>query len=217
MFIYSLSGLELSDSGPGGAVEVEDNETTARTAVYQTFGRLFLPPDDAHWDIASAGGWAKEIAEAGRLLSFAYDAGEQPVPDGDLAAHGAEYERLFATALEAAPWFDDTDRARDEVVRFYEYFGLATSAEARPIDHLVTECDFMQYTTYKEAVATSDRLRTSYRRAQLDFLDRHLTQWLPKMAAHAEEAGGSAFYRWAAGAAVRFAEADHGYVRALLA
>ena len=63
----------------------------------------------------------------------------------------------------------------EEVVRFYEYFGLTTSPEdPRPADHLATELEFMKYLTYKEAVSPSPRLQTSYRRAQHDFLDRQL-------------------------------------------
>ena len=83
------------------------------------------------------------------------------------------------------------------------------------MDHLVTQIDFMQFLTYKEAVSSSDRLRGSFRRAQLDFLDRQLSLWIPKMDERVG-ASGSAFYGWAASAFARYVTADHTYVKGLL-
>ena len=216
MFIYSLSGLQLTESGAPEAVEIEDNETTARTAVYQTLGRIFLPPDDEHWELARDGRWAKELASAGTLLAFPFDPGEQPVPAGERAALDTEYGRLFSEAVQAGAWFDDASQTHDEVVRFYEYFGLKTGEGARPVDHLVTECDFMQYLTYKEAAARSDRLRGSYRRAQLDFVGRHLAVWLPRLQAHVASSGPAPFYAWATDTLVGFVAADQEYVTSLV-
>ncbi|MCZ7525657.1 MAG: molecular chaperone TorD family protein [Acidimicrobiia bacterium] len=211
MFVYSLSGLQLDESGGGAPVEIEDNETTARTAVYQTFGRVFLGVDDQGWELASSGTWAKEIGDAGRLLAFAYDPGDSPAVDD----RGALERQLGGLTLQARDYFDDPDRMHDEVVRFYEYFGLGASEDARPVDHLVTECDFLQYVTFKEAAATSDRLRASYRRAQLDFLDRHFSVWVPRLAEKLA-ADGSPFFAWASAALARFVEADRAYVAQLL-
>ena len=213
MFVYSLSGLELTGEGGGAAIEVEDNETTARTAVYQTFGRMLLPLDDETWDITKDGGWSKELDSSGTLLTYSWEIGDQPVP-GDRAGAESEYAGIDA-ALASGAYTDDVDKNRDEVVRFYEYFGLKTGADARPMDHLVTQIDFMQFLTFKEAVSASDRLRGSFRRAQLDFLDRQLSVWIPKMS---ERVGGSgsSLYGWAAGAFARYVEADHAYVKGLL-
>lgn len=215
MFIYSLSGLQLTESGAPEAVEIEDNETTARTAVYQTLGRIFLPPDDEYWDLARDGRWAKELDAAGTLLTFPFAPAEQPVPDGNRVVLDAEYQRLFVDAIQAGAWFDDASHTHDEVVRFYEYFGLKTGEGARPVDHLVTECDFMQYLTYKEAAAPSDRLRGSYRRAQLDFVGRHLSVWLPRLAEHVAGCAPVPFYAWATDELVGFVASDHEYVTAL--
>ncbi len=213
MFVYSLSGLELTGDGAGAAIEVEDNETTARTAVYQTFGRMLLPLDDDTWGITKDSGWTKELDSSGTLLTYSWEIGDQPAP-ADRAAAGSEYSAIDATLVSGA-YTDDVDKNRDEVVRFYEYFGLKTSADARPLDHLVTQIDFMQFLTYKEAVSTSDRLRGSFRRAQLDFLDRQLSIWVPQMAERVNKSG-SNLYGWAASAFARYVEADHVYVKGLL-
>ena len=213
MFVYSLSGLELTGDGAGAAIEVEDNETTARTAVYQTFGRMLLPLDDETWDITKDGGWTKELDSSGTLLVYSWEIGDQPVP-ADRAGVGSEYAAIDS-ALGSGAYTDDVGKNRDEVVRFYEYFGLKTGEDARPMDHLVTQIDFMQFLTYKEAVSASDRLRGSFRRAQRDFLDRQRSLWIPKMDERVG-ASGSAFYGWAASAFARYVEADHTYVKGLL-
>ena len=216
MFIYSLSGLDLNDAGVTEAVEIEDNETTARTALYQTFGRMLLPPTDECFELAHDGRWPKELSAAGTLLPFAFEPGAQPVPGGDRAALESDYERLIGDSIQAGAWFGDPARTHDEVVSFYEYFGLKTSEGARPVDHAVTECDFMQYLTYKEAAAMSDRLRNSYRRAQLDFIVRHFSLWLPQLADHVAQSGPGTFFAWSTAALSSFVASDRAYVTALL-
>lgn len=213
MFVYSLSGLELTGDSAGAVIEVEDNETTARTAVYQTFGRMLLPLDDETWDITKDGRWAKELDASGTLLAYAWEIGDQPVPD-DQPAVATEHATIDAALLSGA-YADDVAKNRDEVVRFYEYYGLKTAEDAHPMDHLVTQIDFMQFLTYKEAASASERLRGSFRRAQLDFLDRQLSVWIPKMV---EKVGGSgsAFYGWATSAFGRYVAADYAYAKGLL-
>lgn len=222
MFVYSLSGLELKDSGDAGPVEIEENETTARSAVAQVLGRLFTDPDTDHFEMARSGQWAKELATAGELLAFPLEAGEASIGDDVTRdAYTAEFERVLggersgAPFLCAAAWVGDPVQNNEEVVRFYEYFGLQASGAERPLDHLVTELDFLQYITFKEAAAPSDRLRKSYRRAQLDFYDRQVELWVPEFAA-AVQGSGSEFFGWAAGVLAQFATADREYVSNLL-
>lgn len=215
MFVYSLSGLDLTGDTGGAPIEIEDNETTARTAVYQTFGRMLLPLDDETWDITKGGGWTKELDASGTLLAYSWKIGDQPAP-ADRSAVASEYS-VIDSALASGAYSDDVGKNRDEVVRFYEYFGLKTEVGdgARPMDHLVTQIDFMQFLTYKEAASASERLRGSFRRAQIDFLDRQLSLWIPKMSERVAGSG-SVFYGWATSAFARYVEADHAYVKGLL-
>lgn len=214
MFVYSLSGLDLSGATGAAQVEVEDNETTARTAVYQTFARMLMAPGDEEWAIAADGGWSKELATAGTLLEYSWDIDDQPVP----ADRGALESGLGALdgLMASGAYAEDVQRNHDEVVRFYEYYGLKTSADGPSVDHVVTECDFLQFLTYKEAAAASDRLRASFRRAQLDFLDRQFSRWVPALAERVAAEGSSPFHTWATAALARYAAADQGYVKSLL-
>ena len=81
----------------------------------------------------------------------------------------------------------DRMKKMEDVVRFYEYFGLHASAEdPRPPDHLSTELEFMKFLAYKEAASASPRLQASFRRAQLDFSERELGRWLPELSVAVE-------------------------------
>lgn len=224
MFVYSLSGLQIQGEPSQAAIELEDNATTARIGVYQLLARLLAFPDNDVYAAAAAGEWPTRLKEAGHLLPFAIDWGEARLPGGlSGAAFEAEYRRLFegsdGESGPPAPIFgglNDGDRAQrlEEVLRFYEYFGLTISAEdPRPADHLSTELEFMKFLTYKEASTPSARLQTSFRRAQHDFLERQLT-WLPRFAARLAEAAPLPFWNWAATTTTAFVTADAAYARA---
>ena len=95
MFVYSLDGLKI-DGDLAKDVEIEDNEITARSGVYQTLGKLFLAPDaDAH-QLAVDGKWPGKLREAAELLAYDFDFGEASL-DGSVSAEDfqAEYIRLF--------------------------------------------------------------------------------------------------------------------------
>ena len=216
MFVYSLSGLALASDTPGATVEVEENETTARSAVYQALGRIFAVPDIDHFERARDGRWAKELEAAAGGLPYVFD-----VPHAALPAEVDEesYRRSFVAALDGkmlgAAYGGDRERALDEICRAYEYFGLTASDGGLPPDHLVSECDYLQYLTFREAAASSDRLRRSYRRAQLEFLDRHLG-WTAGLAAERDAPVGDSFVGWSVGILTSFVSADTAYVRALV-
>ena len=71
----------------------------------------------------------------------------------------------------------------EEVLRFYHYFGLRLSDEHRDFpDSFVTELEFMQYLVALEQKALEEgRDPASLRRAQFDFLERHLTRWAERL------------------------------------
>lgn len=227
MFVYSLAGLKVDNEELEEAVELPDNETTARTGVYQLLAHLATTPDDDVYQTAVAGEWPEKLIEAGGLLPFQIDFGkaslDESVSRKDLEA---EYLRLFEVGAQdgpAAPIFGglygggDRMKRLEEVVRFYEYFGLRTSPEdPRPADHLSTELEFMKYLTFKEAVTSSPRLLASYRRAQQDFLDRQLLPWLPELGAKVGAASASPFYSWMVTTVTSFAQADKEYVAGLV-
>jgi DMSO reductase family type II enzyme chaperone len=99
----------------------------------------------------------------------------------------AEYNRLFEVGTMGGPpcplfgGLYDRDRMRvmEELVRFYNYFGLGLAQRQLP-DHITVELEFMHYLTYKEAEAHQNGAdQGSYQRAEKDFVERHLGKWVP--------------------------------------
>ena len=64
MFVYSLAGLKVDNEELEEAIELPDNETTARTGVYQVLAHLATTPDDDVRESAVSGEWPKKLAEA---------------------------------------------------------------------------------------------------------------------------------------------------------
>lgn len=227
MFVYSLSGLELADA-QAVPVEIEENEVTARSACYQVFGLLLVRPDVENHEKARDGRWAKDLAAAAELLAFDFEASggsgglevsEMTISDDlSLDAYQQIHDDLFSQsdspAALAGSYSDDSGRAITEVIRFFEYYGLGVNTDSGlAVDHVVTECEFMQYLTFKEAAAPSPRLARSYRRAQLDFYDRQFGTWISKLAARVAASDPLPFYTWATDRLACFAVADAAYVR----
>lgn len=75
----------------------------------------------------------------------------------------------------------------EELVRFYNYFGLtAAGTEANELpDHLSSQFEFMHYLIHQqgECVETG-AAADDYIRAQRDFLNRHPSSWVPLLAAN---------------------------------
>ncbi len=221
MFTYSLSGLDIK-AVPDRTEEVEENETTARSAVYQVLGAFFAGADRDHYEKARQGLWAKELAGAAALLPFAFDVGEPILPpDVGPDAYLQEHLRLFGEGRQSrlCAGYGAEDRAALEapVRREYEYYGLSVSLEGgRSPDHLTIECDFMQYLSFREAATGSERLRTSYRRAQRDFLERHLLSWFPGVVASVGALDPKMPFSWGLERLEAFLHADSDYVTHLL-
>jgi DMSO reductase family type II enzyme chaperone len=218
MFVYSLDGLEI-DGDLAADVEIEDNEITARSGVYQTLSQLFKVPDAEMWQIAVDGKWPEKLREAAELLAYDFDFGISALASSVSAEdYQAEYIRVFetgtgdgppATILGGAYGSGDRRKQMEEVARFFEYFGLKTSPDdPRPPDHLATELEFMQYLAFKEAAAPSPRLGGSFHRAQEDFLERQMVSWLEEFANRVEAANTLPIFVWASRLTAEFAKTD---------
>lgn len=131
----------------------------------------------------------------------------------------AEYIRLFEVGVGKPPCppYEGIVRGgrmkvMEEVVRFYEHFGLQGQPGELP-DHLVTELEFMHYLSFKEAAALQAGEDASpYRRAQGDFLARHLCRWLPRLGARLALAQASPFFLALGHLATEFCRGDRAYL-----
>jgi DMSO reductase family type II enzyme chaperone len=162
----------------------------ARSALYRCLATAFSFPTSEVSKAFASGGFLKDVLAVAAALPF-------PLPaDDGLRADAAptheelqqEYIRLFEVGpgRPPCPLYEGAHRSgrtkiMEELVRFYEHFGLRHEAGDLP-DHLCAELEFMHYLAFKEAAALhagTDSL--PYRLAQRDFLSRRLNRWLPKL------------------------------------
>ncbi len=222
MFGYSLVGLEV-ESGEEEIKEVEENETTARSAAYQVLARQFHAPDTEAAKAIVEGESLEAIQAAFAELPYEVALAKEAPSPADLSPEdlSAEYIRLFDVGADGGPpcplfggaYKPDRTAVMEETKRFYDYFGLKLSKDYfLPPDHLATELDFMQYLTFKEAASASPRLARSYSSAQKDFLDRQLLDWLPQARERLASANPHPYFEWLLGLTLALAEADRSYV-----
>lgn len=103
----------------------------------------------------------------------------------------AEYLAAFEVGRNcpAVPLFEGMHRGDmgrsgvlEDLLRFYEFFDAKLSdADREYPDHLVTELEFLSWLSLREQTAQDQGGDAdSFRRAQRDFLARHLAAWLPE-------------------------------------
>ncbi|MEO8224423.1 MAG: molecular chaperone TorD family protein [Gammaproteobacteria bacterium] len=147
------------------------------------------------------------------------------VSGSELTRLRAEYSGLFEVGSQGPPVpiredLQTGQRAgtREEVVRFYDYFGYALDGkfEWQP-DHLSVELEFMHYLCFRESEAAGkpaskpadDGDALSYQLAQADFTGRHLASWLPQLARNVELVAADSLYCRVVTAVREFVTADY--------
>ena len=72
-------------------------------------------------------------------------------------------------------------KLREDLVRFYDYFGYQLDEEFQwQMDHLSIQLEFMHFLAMGEFEELQDKL--SYQLGQLDFIQKHLLNWVPQLA-----------------------------------
>ena len=166
-----------------------------RSRTYRFFAEAVDYPHDVTPAIADGtlAGVLREILEASApslLEDVDWDAlRDAGSGDDDLQI---EYTRLFEVGASGPPcplhgglYGGARMKTMEEVVRFYNHFGLSLSEEQRELpDHISTELEFLHFLSFREARAIEDGEDPGpYRRAQRDFIERHPGSWIPKLRA----------------------------------
>lgn len=102
--------------------------------------------------------------------------------------------------------------ALEEISRFYEHFGYAPDERwAWQPDHLSIELEFMHLLCVREAQAPDEAIAAPYRRAQLDFTQRHFGAWVPRLASDVATHAPHSIYRDVLAAVRDFVSADRAW------
>jgi putative dimethyl sulfoxide reductase chaperone len=179
--------------------------TGARSNLYALFALGFRYPTASLFEAVTNGQFLAEVKTAASELSYPFTVeGTLGLElTGDQRQFETQYLWLFDvggpnpnTGEWEAPCFlceaqhnGGRLKVMQEALRFYHHFGLSLSQEKgereRP-DHLSTELEFMHALTFKEAElwqqGKNDAARIPYQQAERDFLQFHLTDFLPQVA-----------------------------------
>lgn len=193
-----------------------DAPASARSRLYAFLSRSISFPEAAlHAEVAS-GEWFAELNAICAGLPYRLDAGTpdrwRVPPDYD--EFQSEYIRLFEVGargsapcpLNSGHHTRDRMRTMEELVRFYNFFGLKLASGMMP-DHVTVELEFMHYLASSE-----DEDPASYLTAQRDFLQRQLLNWWPALAAKVKEQRSPRFYRALVTLGAQFLEAERKYL-----
>lgn len=191
-----------------GVEAQEVMQAAARCRAYRLFAEALEYPDSVLHARVSQGRMADELIEAlaavdaSLLEGFDASAFSACGSEDDFQV---EYTRLFDAAaskdachLYEGIYADSRDRAMEESLRFYDYFGLALSEEAREFpDYLVTQLEFLHYLAYcQSAVAEQGGDSQPYRLAEQDFIERHPGRWVPMLNKQLQEKHPMPYFRY---------------------
>lgn len=190
-----------------------DDGSTARTELYRLLAGSFDFPTLESFDAANTGRYWHALRGILDAAPFALhqrtmDSAEARLSTcaADFDTFCSEYIRLFEVGAERGkppcPLYggEYVGRQRialmEELVRFYQYFGLALSDSDRELpDHISVEMEFIHYLAFKESHALRSGGDTlSFRRAQADFIERHPASWIPRMRAQLDAQSPDPFF-----------------------
>ncbi len=165
-----------------------------RSMVYTSFAAIFEYPDKDMVEAIRSGVIAQrlkqQLAEVDEKLleSVDWDAlSDAGSNDDDLMV---EFTRLFDAgtagppcALHGGLYTGARMQVMEELVRFYNFFGLSMSETPHELpDHLTTQLEFLHYLTFREAsLAGQGEDVSDCQRAERDFISRHPGRWVPQM------------------------------------
>ena len=158
--------------------------------MYLLFARAFDYPRPEFWDAVEGKRPEEVFGDAQELTPSSAEKAVLVAPRSQ-EEREIEYVNSFVVGKGGTPpcplyeGLHRTDEGREgllmDLLRFYHYFGLKLSQRDRDFpDHLVTELEFMAYLAAREAAAMEEgKASAPYRKAQRDFLHRHLLAWVP--------------------------------------
>ncbi len=196
------SSCNTSDTCAGA----DSDFAAARSLAYRLFAAAFEYPDDVRLAQLREGAPAIELKSVitaitpDLALETDWDALREIGESDELQL---EYTRLFDAGASGPPCSLHEGAHRpsrlgtlEQLVRFYNYFGLCRAAEPNDLpDHLSTQLEFLHYLSHCEAVLCRDGEDPAhYRRAQRDFLIHHPHEWVGKLKNKLTDHGAADFF-----------------------
>ena len=193
--------------------------------LYLLLGKCFSYPTQEFYQLTQDEGTGAEVRVMVEALPFAVNFKGIPTPGLPQEEFESEYIGTFDIAfgpshpcpLHESDYRDDVSSTEitEELLRFYEHFQVKLSDKERDYpDHLVVELEFVAYLAKKEADAGKrGNDPAPYRRAQVDFLERHLDKWVPKLDEKIQKSIKQSFYQGASSFLREFLSNHLSYLR----
>jgi DMSO reductase family type II enzyme chaperone len=209
----------------------EELQAAARSRLYDLLARAFAVPDAPFYQAVREGTFAAQVCDNLVALPYAFALADREAARQQLAEAGghrelqSEYIRLFDVGTPRPPcplYGGEYKKGRkgimEELIRFYNYFGLRPSPRSRDMpDHITIELEFMHFLTFREVTVLHHRQdRSSYLRAERDFLERQLCAWVPRLNERLRRQQPHPFYAALVGLAEAFLAADLRYLQGVL-
>ncbi len=195
----------------------------ARSIAFAVFSYLMASPNDLPFVERPLGleAVAAMLSEVQRALPYSVDFDElrsliEMLTARQTSLLGQEYGRLFEVGQDGppVPIREELTRSRplkakEELVRFYEYFGYRLKDEyAWAPDHLSVQLEFLHFLAYQESLVKDEEERLSYQLAQRDFLKRHVLNWYDQLQRGVLSHTASSYYRCVVATLGRFLRLD---------
>lgn len=185
---------------------VNQRNASIRSGAYLILSNLFNFPDPDFANKLTSGNIQQEMK---RMFSeLPYPLENQEILEKEFKIENYdEFQNSYIRTFEVAPggppcplyeglYYPDRRRIMEDLMRFYEHFGLKLSKPNELPDHISIELEFMHYLTYLESKAlTLSKDPISFKLAQKDFLDRHLVKWLPEITRKLAKCEAPDFYK----------------------
>ena len=195
--------------------------------VYLLLGKCFSYPEEEFYRLMADERAGEELRVMMEGLPFNVNFRGIPSPSLPQEEFESEYLSSFDLALAGpslpCPLYESAYReeetsSRDiteELLRFYDHFNVKLSDKEKDYpDHLAVELEFMGLLAKKEADAVEQgKDPAAYRRAQLDFLERHLAKWVPRLHQRIQKKVREPFYRGASIFLGEFLKSHPSYLR----
>src|SRR3989337_3191609 len=193
--------------------------------LYLFLGKCFSYPTEEFYQLTQDEGTGAEVRVMVEALPFAVNFKGIPTPGLPQEEFESEYIGTFDIAfgpshpcpLHESDYRDDVSSTEitEELLRFYEHFQVKLSDKERDYpDHLVVELEFVAYLAKKEADAGKrGNDPAPYCRAQVDFLERHLDKWVPKLDEKIQKSIKQSFYQGASSFLRDFLSNHFSYLR----
>jgi len=155
--------------------------------LYRFFAFVFAPPTRECFDLLSQPGLPKALRNLWEQLKC-----EGEYPAFEWFSRYEQYESTYIALFDVGipeppvPLFESAhDRTRPaqeialENTYFYEVLGLKSDPGRAVPDYLVTQLEFLAALRYTREHTSEESTAVSLARAETEFLQRHLLNWLP--------------------------------------